>query len=499
MKVVTAKMMSQMESKAYQLGCKDSDFMEQAGSGVAQVVQDFIEWHQLDHTVLLICGKGNNAGDAFVAGCFLLEEGYHVFAIQPEADETCSQLCEKNRKRFKEKGGLFFERIDACPPFSIILDGLFGTGFRGAVKEPYATLIEQANSSLKPVLAIDIPSGLDGTSGKVEGIAIQATKTIFLGLPKTGFFLQDGWNHVGDLQQVNFGLPQSIIDEAEGLFEIHSATQMAQLLPPIKRNRHKYQAGYVIGLAGSPSMPGAALLSSLAALRGGAGMVRLLYPKGMEMELANTPYELIKLSYDAGQFQEVTDWLEKPGATFIGPGLGRTETVRRLLENVIPKLTKPCVIDADALYFLAEETFKLPLHTILTPHAGEMQRLLHAADPLTLDEKLLQTCQEYAEKKRVTLILKGAPTFIFHPGAAILVNPTGDPGMATAGSGDVLTGLLASLLAQGLGCRDAAALGVYLHGLSGEYAAENHTSRGIIASDLIAHFSDAFSTLTKGV
>lgn len=495
MKVVSAQTMALMESEAYKQGFRELDFMENAGYGIARAVQGFIEENGLGKDVLLLCGKGNNAGDAFVAGRFLINQGFNVFALQPEPVQVCSPLCQINRSIFEEHEGKIFMSFEECPSFDLIIDGLFGTGFKGVVKEPYASLIQQANDSRIPILSIDIPSGLDGTTGRVEGPVIHAADTLFLGLPKTGFFLEDGWNVVGQLTAVGFGLPRAIVDKTRAVFEMLTAIPMGYLLPLIERNRHKYQAGYVIGLAGSPSMPGASLLSSLAAFRGGSGMVKLLHPQGMEAELANSPYELIKLPYDAKKPQEVLEWLEKANSTFIGPGLGRTEEVRQLLKSTIPKLTKPCVMDADALYFLAEDDFKLPSEVILTPHMGEMQKLLHSKIPLVLNEALLETCQNYVEEKGVTLVLKGAPTFIFHPGSTILVNPTGDPGMATAGSGDVLTGLIASLLSQGLGCRDAAALGVYLHGLSGEYAAEEHTSRGVMALDLIEQFAEAYKIL----
>ncbi|MFI5343887.1 MAG: NAD(P)H-hydrate dehydratase [Chlamydiales bacterium] len=497
MKVISAQMMAQLESTAYQNGCKEADFMEAAGQGIALVTQDYIHKHSLAGDILLLCGKGNNAGDAFVAGIYLIEQGCRVFAIQPDPIELCSPLCQKNRARFELKGGLFYNSFNDCPPFSLILDGIFGTGFKGLVKEPYASLIHAANQSHAPILSIDIPSGLDGTTGKIESCAIQASETIFLGFPKTGFFFRDGWNVVGHLHAVDFGLPKSIIEQAPAVFELLVEDEVAKLLPPMRRNRHKYQAGYVIGLAGSPSMPGAALLSSLAALRGGSGMVRLFHPYGMESELASSPYELIKLPYHDNSSQEVLFEMNQASATFVGPGLGRTDAVRNLLKEIIPHLDKPCVIDADALALLAEDPFQLPPQVILTPHTGEMQKLLHAESHLILSEELLIRCQDFAERYSVTLVLKGAPTFIFHPGNHILVNPTGDPGMATAGSGDVLTGLLASLLSQGLSCREAAALGVYLHGLAGEYAAQSQTSYGVIATDLITHFSDAYKKLLK--
>lgn len=225
-------------------------------------------------------------------------------------------------------------------------------------------------------------------------------------------------------------------------------------------------------------------------------MVRLLYPAGMEGVLSSSPYELIKIPYAYDQATQVSEIMQKGKATFIGPGLGRTDAVKRFLKQLIPSLKNAAVIDADALTLYAEEPYRLPSEVIFTPHTGEMQTLLHSSERLTLNLELLKTCQHYAEKQGITLILKGAPTFIFHPGLPPTVNPTGDPGMATAGSGDVLTGLLASLLSQGLTAHQAACLGTYLHGLAGELAAEERgTSYGMMATDLIDHFAAAFSRI----
>lgn len=239
-------------------------------------------------------------------------------------------------------------------------------------------------------------------------------------------------------------------------------------------------------------MPGAAILSSTAALRAGAGMVRLFYPAGMESQLAACPYDLIHTPFQRGDIQGILTDLSRASAVFVGPGLGRTPETARLLRDLLPKIDKPCVIDADALNILSEEAIPLPKQTILTPHHGEMARLLKMKEKPVLDESFIRICKDYAAKMNVTLVLKGTPTLVLHAGFPITVNPTGDPGMATAGSGDVLTGLLAGLLAQGMPLQDAAALGVYLHGLAGEHAAEDLTSYGLCASDIIYRFPEAF-------
>ncbi len=502
MKVITPKEMASLESLAYLEGASDLDFMESAGFGIAASVETYIQNQNLGKHILLLCGKGNNAGDAYVAGIYLLKKGYRVSALQTALMSNCAPLCQKNHGRFLNAHGVLIEQatLDASffSMFDLIIDGIFGTGFKGTVENPFAFMIEQANQSKKPIIAIDIPSGFNGEIGKMEGIAIQAAETIFLGLPKSGFFIRDGWNYTGNLTGVEFGLPTKFIDQAKSMFNMLTINEVKNLLPPLVRNRHKYQAGYVVGLSGSPEFPGAALLSSLAVLRGGAGMVRLLHPEGMQTQLITAAHEIIKTAYSPKDIKGILVIMQKASALFLGPGLGLASETQKLLQDLIPTVDKPCVLDADALNFIATHDIHLPSQAILTPHIGEMARLLKMEKaPHEVTKDFLKTCQEYAEKEKVTLILKGGPTFIFQQGKEIQVNPFGDPGMATAGSGDVLTGLLAALLAQGLPPHEAACLGVAFHGLAGQLAAQDKTSYSMIASDILDHFSHAFKILQR--
>lgn len=495
MKVVSPKQMSELESLAIKAGASESDFMEEAGSGVALVVLDYIEHYNLEHVVILLCGKGNNAGDALVAGIQLLHLDYEVFAIFPALPSEFSPLCKQNYERFLNEGGRLLKGLEDIPLGAVIIDGFFGTGFRGSLLEPYHSLIEAANQSKCPIISVDIPSGLNGETGTAEGGAIIATETVFLGLPKRGFFLNDGWNYVGKLRYVDFGLAHEYVNHLKTDLVMLSEDLVKPLLPPIKRNRHKYETGYVVGLAGSPGMPGAAILSASSALRSGAGIVRLFYPEAMKGELVASPYELICTSYQLSKLEEMLVQMNRASAVFIGPGLGQSDDVKALLREILPQIKKPCVIDADALNILAGEEIVLPRETILTPHHGEMMRLLKSKEQPKLTVDFLQNCLDYAIQKQVTVVLKGGPTFIFQAHHPVFVNPTGDPGMATAGSGDVLTGLIAALLAQGSKPEEAAMLGVYLHGLAGEYAAEDMTAYGMCASDIIYRYPEAFKCL----
>lgn len=499
MKVVAPKEMARIESLAYAQGASEAAFMERAGVGLAHYVEHYVCIHRRQEQVVLLCGKGNNGGDAFVAGRYLLQKGFEVAAIQCSDLKTCSPLCQANGERFLKAGG-FLHRFDPqakvpFPSHGVIVDGLFGTGFKGKVTGSYADCIQQANQSKQPIISVDIPSGLDGATGAAEGACISATETVFLGLPKTGFFLLEGWNHVGQLRHVDFGLPLECIEAAIPDFFLTGQPEWTALLPPMQRNRHKYEAGYVVGLGGSPAMPGAAIMSAFAALRGGAGIIKLLHLEGMEAQLANCPVEVIRVPYQPNQLANPIQLLNSASATFIGPGLGRSPEMQTILRTVLPQLTKPCVIDADALSLLPLLNLRPPTNCILTPHHGEMARLLHleSTPPLTLS--FLRDCQNYVQSQNVTLVLKGGPSFILHPGTTIRLSARGSPGMAKAGSGDVLTGLLAALLAQGVKPHDAATLGVALHAIAGEEAVREKTAYCVVAWDILEAFPRAFSRL----
>lgn len=500
MKVITPSQMRDLEQQAIREGASERDFMEEAGSGVGLVVHEFVERFGLEHQAILLAGKGNNAGDGYVAAIHLLHLDYHVHAYQFFPLLECSKLCQDNAKRFVDEGGVLTEvGFDTEIPFpldGVIIDAIFGTGFSGSLDPIIAKSIHSANLSGLPIIAVDIPSGLNGETGEVEEAVILAAETAFLTLPKQGFFLLNAWGSLGKLRYVDFGLNEEYIEDLPEQMEMLNDEMMFPLLPYIKRNRNKYEAGYVVGVAGSPEMPGAAILSSLAALKGGAGMARLLYPKGMEVQLCMAPPEIIKSPIEFAYCDEILDYLKKASSFFIGPGLGKSEAVNGLLSRLLPKIQIPTVIDADALNSLSHRFVKVPEKTILTPHLGEMQRLLHLKNTPQVDMDFLNRCQKFAEDKNVTVVLKGAPTFIFHPGIPIHISSTGDPGLATAGTGDVLTGLIAALLAQGLSPHDAACLGVYLHGLAGEQAALELTSYCMTASDLFDYLPMAFSFST---
>ncbi|GAB4237010.1 MAG: NAD(P)H-hydrate dehydratase [Chlamydiales bacterium] len=489
MKVVTPKEMSRIEKMAYDAGFSEELFMVQAGTGIAEVVVAYLKDHECGYHIVLLCGKGNNTGDAYVAGYLLLASGLTVTALQVTPIEESSSLCRKQYEMFVKQGGKVTEDKSVLYDAHLIVDGLFGTGFHGSLKEPFATVVQTANDMDVPIISVDIPSGLNGETGEVEGTAIKADVTVFLGLPKQGFFLQSGWNHVGVLREVNFGLPEEYISQAQESFVMLSGSDLS--LPEVIPSRHKYQAGCVMGVGGSPGMPGAAILASLSALRMGAGIVKLLHPKGMEAELAGAPYELVRICYEEGQWGDAIETLKKADALFVGPGIGKEDSVVEFIRKIFQAIEVPIVIDADALYHIAHHDISLPSQAILTPHTGELARLLHLEKSERPSVELLEKCQAYAEQHQIILVLKGGPTFIFSPDCSTVVSPFGCPGLASAGTGDVLTGMIAALAAQGKSPHSAACLGVALHGLAGEFAEEDLTSYCMIAGDVIDYLPEA--------
>lgn len=491
--VVLPSEMKKAEVAAFSAGESELKYMENAGLLVARVVEDFLITPRSSEHVYLLIGKGNNGGDAFAAGEILHKKGYSVVAFCLFSLEQCSPLAQKMAHRFKSAGGKAIH-VTQPPDFEgegVILDGLFGTGFQGKAEGLVKALIDGANHSGLAIFSIDIPSGLNGSTGEVASSAIKADQTIFLGLPKMGFFLKDGWNYVGKLVPADFGMPKKFVKQVKKEGYLVSKSDVAKKLPPIERTRHKYESGYVLAVAGSPGMPGAALMATLAALKTGSGIVRLFYPHEMKEELSAAAYELIKEGWDLKDDHRIFEEEKRAKSLIVGPGCGREPKMRKAIEKILSHTVLPCVVDADALYFLSQnKEMALPRQVILTPHHQEMKRLIDA-------EPDLISCQEFVDEKKVTLVLKGAPTLIFHPQTKPLIVAHGDPGMATAGTGDVLTGIIAAFLAQGLEPRDAAGVAVFLHALSGEIAADHETSYGMIATDLIHFLPEAFEALIK--
>ena len=302
---------------------------------------------------------------------------------------------------------------------------------------------------------------------------------------KKGFFLEDGPNFIGKLLFGDFGLEEKYVKDAKEDYYFLNEENIFQNFQKILNKRHKYEAGFVTGFAGSIKMDGAAKLASFAALRSGAGIVKIFLPKNMEKVASTFPVEVVKDFTSFDDFEKISKLINKSKAFFIGPGISREKNVENFVTKLLPLIEIPTVIDADALFFLANcENFKIPKFSILTPHRQEMKNLLKITDKIS-DEELINQAIAYSKEKGIVIVLKGVPTFVIFPNKKPLVVYKGDPGMATAGSGDVLTGIIASLVSQNYDLLNAAVLGVYLHALAGEKAAKDKSSSSMVASDII--------------
>ena len=485
MKVVTSDEMSRLEALSEKNGVTTAELMQKAGKSVASFTKDFIEANGFQKRVYLLVGKGNNGGDALVAGIELFSSGIEVVAIVADANETHSQLASQAKTKFLQMGGKVYPLSlmrSHIPEGGIILDGIFGTGFHGAIRGAYQEMIDYANRSGMPILSIDIASGIGG-----EGDPIAASVTLSIGFPKSVSYVGNGWDYSGIIQNLPI-FSESIEEEATAVFSSVEKAELSHLLPHIKRSRHKYERGFVAVIAGSPGMTGAAFLASLGAFKGGAGIVHLYTPEKLASAFFGLPELIVKPL-------ESLDNLEKYGAIVIGPGLGREEKTGDLVEEVLSE-AKKVVIDGDALFHVAERRLLLPAGAILTPHQGELNRLLGGDYPQRSSEWFNVSAQ-FASKRKITLLAKGGPTFLF--GEEPRVIPFGDPGMATAGSGDLLSGMIGALLACGLVSSSAALLGASLHGIAGELAAEKVSSYSMTVQDIADQVPNVFLNLTKSV
>ncbi|NGX27895.1 MAG: Bifunctional NAD(P)H-hydrate repair enzyme Nnr [Candidatus Anoxychlamydiales bacterium] len=490
MRVLKASEMARIENLAYQDGISDEIYMQNAGLGIAKILINLIEKKKLSPKINIIAGKGNNAGDGYVVASLLLEKGYTVKVFQLFEINTASSLCKLNHDRFdNKKGNIIYVKNISDLVFDekcFILDGIFGTGFQGEIKGFLLDVIKKINSSNLKIVSIDIPSGLNGNSGKTNSIAIKADVTIYLGCAKLGFFINDGPDYIGNLEYVDFGLLEKYKKLANFKLEYMDKFNFKDYLPKIDRKRHKYEAGFVMGIAGSKGMFGAAKLAALAVYRSGSGIVKMI----TQVEIPNPFYELVNFVIDYEKTDEIIEYANKADSIFIGPGLGRDQKIEDFLFKIFPKITKKTILDADALYHLANNSMILPKLSVLTPHKNEMKRLLKAEK--IEDDALIEKTKKFSQDKNVIIVLKGYPTTVFHPKKEPVTILGGDPGLATAGTGDVLTGMIASFAAQKLDLYDASLLAVNLHFLAAELAAKKKTSYSLIASDVIDFLPEAF-------
>jgi len=507
-RVVTAEEMREIDRRtitAY--GIPGQVLMERAGLCVAGRVREFYGHRK----VIVLAGAGNNGGDGLVAARVLFNSGSNVrvFMLSKEAD-----LSPGCRSQFKiaKKMGVPIEsgKQPDVKDFhnAVVIDAILGTGLNKPVRAQAARIIRIINNTAVPVVAVDIPSGISSDTGSIMGDAVMADMTVTFGLPKIGHYLHPGAGHTGKLFVEDIGFPPELTTSDKIRTTLIDRQTAALMVPERPAFSHKGDYGHVLVVAGSRGKTGAALMAAKACLRSGAGLVTLGVPETIANTVQSMVLEVMVLplpddgtgTLSAKALDDILAFIAgKVDVCAIGPGLRVTQGTRHVTSGLISVSTVPLVIDADGVNALqgnAKVLRKSKSPVILTPHIGEMSRLLDKKRKELISDPVF-FAREFSSDSGACLVLKGAPTLIASPEGQLFINTAGNAGMATAGSGDVLTGVIAGLLGQGTSPLEASILGAYLHGLSGDLAAEEKGLHSLIAGDIIEALPAAFLALTR--
>lgn len=476
------------------------DLMERA----ATKCFDWLEkkYHK-DDSFAIFCGVGNNGGDGLVIARLLKKAGYQVEVFVVEFTKKYSADFQVNLDRLKELALVPVFLTEANHSFSIkeksiVIDAIFGSGLARPISGFIVQIISQINQN--EIVAIDIPSGLycDDNRGN-DGEKVKSKYTLTFQVPKLAMMFPSNFDYVGEWMVLDIGLNNEFIDQQDTKYYALSDEDASLMLQKRPKYAHKGSYGHALLVAGSKGKMGAAVLASRACLKTGVGLLTTHVPKiGLPILQTVVPEAMGSESEGEEFITDLPD-LSKYIVIGVGPGIGLEKQTQNILKLLIQNAKTPLVLDADALNILSENKTWLsflPSDSILTPHPKEFERLV---GKWSSDEERLELQQNFSLKHNVYLVLKGANTSITTPLGNVFFNTTGNPGMATGGSGDVLTGIITSLLAQGYHPQEAAVLGVYLHGLAGDVAKENNTEYAMIASDIIESLPLAFGWLQKAV
>lgn len=491
--VLTPSQMAAADRAAAASGIPTVDLMDRAGRGVGRVAAQSLGG-TYGKRVTVLCGKGNNGGDGFVAATYLARRGVAcsvVLFAEP------SDLRGDAKDAFERMSGV---RVLAYDPGSLkrelersdlVVDALLGTGFKRRLEGPMADAVAAVNRGPAPVLAVDIPSGVNGETGKVEGEAVRAFKTVTLAALKTGLLLQPGARHAGEVVVEDIGIPDEMMEPD---LYLAGAGDLGAAVPPREATVHKRSVGKVLVVAGSVSMSGAVVLAASGALRAGAGLVRmavprcigdLVGPQVIEALTARMP-DTAKGAFSFDALGRVVDLASQMQVVALGPGIGKDTETMNFVTELLAAVEQPVVLDADGIAAFQghpEGLKERRAPTILTPHSGELGRLLGCTAP-EIDGDRIGATREAARRSGAVVLLKGFHTIVAGPGGRTVMVDAGGPVLATGGSGDVLTGVVAAL-ATNNDVFTAAWAGALLHGLAGDTLAEWMGDRGVVAGDLL--------------
>lgn len=493
------------ELDAYTIECEpiaSIDLMERAAKALTEALAG--RWGA-ETPFVVFAGPGNNGGDALAVSRLLAERGYRVEVYLFNTKGELSADCATNRELLLLATGVDFHEITTqfVPPVltaeHVVLDGLFGSGLNKPLSGGFAAVVKYINASPATVVAIDVPSGLMGEDNtyNVSANIVRARLTLTLQQPKLAFLFAENEPFVGEWQTVDIGLDQEIIEETETDFFLTEHQDMPPLLKPRGKFAHKGNFGRAMLIAGSQGMAGASVLAARACLRSGVGLLTVHVPFCNNFVVqTSVPEAMTEVDMSDVHFSCATD-TDDYQAVAVGPGLGRAADTEMALLEQIETAQTPMVVDADALNILGEQRSyigRLPKGSILTPHPKELERLVGKCR--NSYERLMKA-RELAKSADVHILLKGAYSVVISPSGKCLFNTTGNPGMATGGSGDVLTGIVLALLAQGYDTETAARLAAYVHGLAGDIACKKQGVMGMVAGDIVAGLPFAWRMLEE--
>lgn len=478
------------------------DLMERAAKAIAQAIASL--W-TTDTPMVVFAGPGNNGGDALAVARILADQGYKISVYLFNIHDHLSDECQANKVRLLEKKRLTdFKEISVNfdPPMleknMLIIDGLFGTGLNKPLAGGFASLVKYINQSPSKVVSIDMPSGLmtEDNTYNIKSNIIRADLTLTIQNKKLSMLFADNQQYLGQLRILDIRLSQEYIAKTDTQYRIVEENDIRRIMLPRNDFAHKGMMGHALIVAGSYGMAGAAILTSRACMRSGAGKVSIATPRRNYAIMQTTiPEAILKIDHEETYFSEALP-TEDYDAIGIGPGIGQHENTAIALIAQIRRAQCPIVVDADALNILGNHRAwmqQLPRDIILTPHPVELDRLTGMQSNGGYEQ--LSRARDLAEKVKGYVILKGHYSALCMPDGKVLFNSTGNSGMATAGSGDVLTGIITALLARGYGQAEACTLGMYMHGLAGDLAAKDIGKESLMASDIIKYLPKAFKRL----
>jgi len=510
MKLVTAEEMKKIDTRAIEgMSIPGAMLMENAGRGVVSVIKKGIGEVE-GVSFAIVCGKGNNGGDGFVVARFLKNDGASIRAyllgrkseVKGDAKTNLEIALKAGVELVEVRSDASLSKLgDGLGSADVAVDAIFGTGFKGAPGGIPGKAIDLLNQFEGIIVSIDVPSGLDASTGQIGGPCVLADVTVTMCLPKRGLLLYPGKDHTGDLYVVDIGIPPLAIEKEHLKVELIEDTYVRSVFPMRPSGAHKGRFGHLLVVAGSPGLTGAGALASMSGLKVGCGLVTLGIPESlndlMEAKLTEVMTLPLKETRSRTLAREALDsilsFLEKADALALGPGLSTNPKTRELVLKLLPEVNCPTIVDADGLNNLSYETSvirqcKAPL--VLTPHPGEASRLI-GVKASGIDLGRIDYAVKMSKGFSSTVVLKGAPTVVASMDGLAYVNPTGNSGMATGGSGDVLTGMIGGFLAQGLNSLEASTVAVYLHGLAGDLGAEEHTEYSLVAGDIMENIPSA--------